>query len=128
MKPSRIQAIDHVNLEAPSGSADDLRWFYGQVSGLEEVPGDPQAPPHLCFESAGLELHVWIMGRPRVRPRAFRLTLIVPSLTEAAERLEERTIPYTRLSGSMFTDRRLETYDPAGHPVALKQEWPVITL
>ena len=127
MKPSRIQAVDHVNLEAASGFAEDLRWFYGEVAGLEEVPGDSQAPPHLCFRSARLELRVWHVDKPRVDPIAIRVTLAVPSLAEAAEDLEERSIAYARLSGIMFTDRRLMTHDPAGNAVILKQEWPAFT-
>ena len=32
MQPSRIQAIDHVDIEAPAGREDDWRWFYGEVA------------------------------------------------------------------------------------------------
>ena len=34
MKPSRIQAITHVNLEATLGLEDELRWFYGELAEL----------------------------------------------------------------------------------------------
>ena len=123
MKPSRIQAITHVNLEATLGLEDELRWFYGELAELAEVSVDHQAGPQLCFRSLHLELRVWPVDQPRVDPVAIRLTLAVRSLVDTAERLKERSVPYKRMSGLLFTDRRLQVRDPAGHLVAFKQEW-----
>lgn len=126
MKPSRIQAIDHVNLEAPPLLEGELVWFYTEVGRLDRVAGQAEEPSRLCFRSAQLELRIRIVNGPRVDRVARRLTLAVPSLVEAAELLEERSVPYVRLTGLWFTDCRLSTCDPAGHRVELKQEWPLL--
>ena len=128
MRPSRIQAVDHVNLQARSGLTEDIRWFYGEVGELEEVVSVPQAPSRLCFKSARLELRVTFVDEPRINPIAPRLTLAVTSLAGASELLEERGIHYVRESGAMFTDRRLRTRDPSGHVVVLKHQWPEVTV
>jgi hypothetical protein len=124
MKPSRIQAVDHVSLEAPFGSEEELVWFYTEVGRLDRAADDGEDAPDLCFQSARLELRIRFVDGPRVDPLTRRLTIVVPSLAEAAELLEERSIPFARLSGIGYTDRRLGTSDPAGHRVELKQGWP----
>ena len=126
MRASRIQAIDHVNLEAPPRLEDELAWFYTEVGRLDRVADEREEPSRLCFRSVRLELRIRIVGRPRVDPLACRLTLAVPSLAQAAELLEKRRVRYVRLSGLWFTDCRLGTLDPAGHRVELKQEWPLL--
>lgn len=126
MDPSRIQAIDHVNLEAPAGSEDKLAWFYTQVGGLEQVADRGEEARRLCFRSARLEVRIRIVDNPKIDPIACRLTLVVRSLAEAAELLEERSVRYVRLSGLWSTDQRLGTLDPVGHRVELKQEWPLL--
>jgi catechol 2,3-dioxygenase-like lactoylglutathione lyase family enzyme len=52
-----------------------------------------------------------------------RVTIAVPSLAEAVQRLDERSVAYERLTGILFTDRRLQVLDPAGNRVEFKQEW-----
>jgi len=122
MEPSRIQAVDHVNLEAPYGVDEGMRWFYAEVAVLEEVSCDDPAPNRLCFISRQIELRVNFVDSPDIDPLEPRVTIFVPSLSEVAERLEERSVPYTTLTGLMYTDRRLEVHDPAGNRVVLKQE------
>ena len=128
VKPSRIQAVDHVHLEAPSGLDDALYWFYGEVGCLQSVPCDTAEASELRFTAERLELRIRIVECPRIESFACRITLQVPSLAEAAEQLEERSVAYERLSGVTFTDRRLATHDPAGNRVELKQQWPHLVL
>ena len=123
MKPSRIQAVAHVNIEAPFGLDEDLRWFYGEVAQLDELPCSQVEPAWLCFKSEQIELRVHLLERPCIEAVACRVTLAVPSLGEVADRLEERSVPFERLSGLSPTDRRLQTHDPAGNRVEFKQEW-----
>jgi hypothetical protein len=123
MKPSRIQAVDHVNLEAPFGSEEGLVWFYTEVGRLDWAADDGEDAPDLCFRSARLELRIRFVDRPQVDPLTRRLTLVVSSLAEAAVLLKERSMPFARVSGLGYTDRRLGTSDPAGHRVELKQGW-----
>ena len=121
MEPSRILAVDHVNLEAPPGLDDELRWFYGEVAVLEERTEDPAECRLLCFKSERIELRIHLVDAPQIDPVAYRVTIAVPSLDEAAEHLVDRRRHFVRLSGLLFSDRRLDTLDPAGNRVMLKQ-------
>ena len=54
----RILAIDHITMTAPPGSGAEIRAFYGDVFGLEEMP-KPETVPDGCWFHAGTqELHV----------------------------------------------------------------------
>ena len=121
---SRIQAVEHIVLEAPAGIDEALRWFYSDVARLKEVPTDGAVDPKLCFISAQIELRTGVVEHPRIDPMLRRLTVLVPSLAEAAEQLDERAVPYQRCAGLLFTDRRIAVHDPAGHLMELKQGWP----
>ncbi len=128
MQPSRIQAVDHVNIEAPFGLDDDLRWFYLEVGGLEEVACEEADGPGLRFKSARLEVRIHVKADPKIASAARRITLAVPSLAETRERLEARSVPVERFPGLAFTDRRIGVDDPAGNRVEFKQEWPFAPL
>lgn len=123
MRSSRIQAVDHVRLDAPRGVDADLRWFYGEVVQLEECTDPPAESASLRFRSEQLELRFRLRDDPRVEPIAYRVTIAVPCLQEVAHQLVERGFPVQRLSGLSYTDRRLATQDPAGNRVLLKQMW-----
>ena len=124
MERSRLQAIDHVNIEALSGLEGELRWFYGELGKLEWVEKGSRSSGSLAFRSERLELRIRIADPPRIESGACRVTLAIPSLTEAAELLSERRWPFEQISGLRFTERRLATHDPAGNRVEFKQEWP----
>jgi hypothetical protein len=125
MEQNRIQAISRVNLQAPPGREERLRWFYGELAELEEVANDRGGASRLCFKSGRIEIHIHMMKDPRIDPIGNRATIAVPSLSDCVEQLEESSTPYERLTGTMFTDRRVQTHDPAGNRVTLKQYWPV---
>ena len=124
MEPRRIQAVEHVHLEARPGLEEELQWFYGEVGRLDFVPHDHPAAPGMRFRSAQLELRIALVEKPKIATVGRRVTLLVPSLEVAAATLDERSVPYERQSGLMFTDRRMGTQDPAGNRVELKQGWP----
>ncbi len=121
MEPSRIQAIDDVNLEAPFGLEAELRWFYGEVAGLEEAPPSQVDASGLCFRSEHLELRIRFAAEPKIEGVACGVTLAVDDLEDAIELLEARFAPFTRISGITWADRRLQTLDPAGNRVELKK-------
>lgn len=123
MQHSRIQAVDHVTLEGRPGDEAALQWFYGEVAKLDPVPGDGRPQTMLCFRSCRLELRVRIVEEPDIDPIASRAVIAVPSLEEAVEQLEERKVPYERLTGLAYTDRRIAVRDVAGNRIELKQEW-----
>ncbi len=122
MKPSRIQAVDHVNIEAPLGLAESLCWFYCEVAQLDEVPSGTAAPARLCFKSEQIELRIHLVERPEIEAVGCRVTFAVPSLADVAELLAERSMLCERQSGVSLSDRRLQTLDPAGNRVEFKQE------
>jgi hypothetical protein len=110
-----------VNLEAPAGSKEPYQWFYGTVAQLEEFACEEAGQNQLCFKSKQIELRIQFVPAPQVDPLPLRVTISVPSLSEAIELLEEKRVPFMRLTGVMFTDRRLQTHDPAGNRVELRQ-------
>ena len=124
MEPSHIIAVDHVNIEARLGLEDELRWFYGEVAMLEERPDDASGLDPLCFKSERIELRIQLLDTPHVDPVVCRVTIAVPSLDEAAELLADRRRHFEKLTGVLFSDRRLDTLDPAGNRVMLKQHYP----
>lgn len=128
MNESRIQAVDHVHLQAGLGLEQELTWFYGEVALLEPLPPDPLFPGRIRFRSHRLELRISLCERPLVEAVACRLTVRVPSLEDTASVLDERSMAFERLTGTMWTDRRLEVLDPGGNRVAFKQEWPFAPL
>jgi len=82
----------------------------------------------MCFRSDRIELRIRFTESPLIDPIQTRVTLLVPSLFEAKQLLEEQSIAYATISGFAYTDRRLAILDPAGHRVELKQSWPEVTL
>ena len=124
MKPSRIQAVDHVNIEAPPEVAQELRWFYGELAELDEIPSVPGAETLLRFRSGDLEVRVRLVSDPDVDPMDQRLAIAISSLFGAKQLLEERHIAWEEFRGFGWTDRRLALLDPGGNRVELKQQWP----
>ena len=128
MEPSRIQAIDHVNIEAAYGTEEALRWFYSEVGLLDEVERRYTDRQGLCFRSARIEIRIHLKENAEVEPALCRVTIAVPSLEDVEVQLLERQLIYQPLTGVVWTDRRIGTHDPAGNRVELKQEWPVAPL
>lgn len=124
MKPSRIQAVEHIHLTGPVGAEGRLRWFYTEIGKLDEVSTISSERWLLSFRSGGIEIRFEICTYPEIDPVFRRLTISVPSLWDAARRLEERGFAVSIHTGLISTDRRLGTLDPAGNRVDLKQEWP----
>ena len=122
MRPSQINAIDRIAMEAPVGVEDELCWFYGDLVGLERVSLD-QSANELGFRSARIELRIEIKPEPRIEPTRRRALISVGSLVWVIEQLDGRGLAYVRLSGLNRTDRRVSLLDPAGNRVELKQEW-----
>ena len=128
MKQCRVQAIEDVNLESPHGLEEELGWFYSEVCRLEPCHSDQMEASRLYFKSGRLRLVIHLSERPRIERMACRVTLLVPSLSEAVEALEQRKAPYALLSGLEYTDRRIQTADPGGNRVELKPQWPFAPL
>ena len=121
MRQSRIQAVDHVNIESPQELEDKLRCFYAEIAELEERPLDAAMDPGIRFRSERIELRIRFSEEPRIESVECRVIVCVSSIDEAAERLSERKTPFQRLSGLAGSDRRIQVLDPAGNRVELRQ-------
>lgn len=119
----RIEAVDHVEIEAPMGIEEALRWFYGDVIELPAAPAEEPAK-ELRFRSRRVELRIRLCNKLVPTDLRPRVTLRVGSLAAAREKLEQRGVRCQGHSGLGFTDRALTTCDPAGHVVELRQAWP----
>lgn len=123
MKPSRIQAVDHVNLQAPRGIEEALRWFYGEIVELDDLTETNDDAAIFRFRSERIEVRIRLVEQPAIDPVRYRVTIGVPNLDETADRLLESGVEIERISGLMWSDRQIATFDPAGHRVILKQHW-----
>jgi hypothetical protein len=115
-------------MRAPLGADEGLRWFYGHIVGLVEIERPQADGVVLGFKSERIELRIRLVSEPLINSTLLRLTVSVLSLDEVAERLGNRKWPYEFYRGLMYSDRRIETLDPAGHRVALKRHWPTGTM
>lgn len=121
MRASRIQAVDHVNLESPFGLDEDLRWFYGEVAELEEKPWEAPHGPGICFGSEQIELRIRFSTEALIEAVDCRVILAVASIEDATAMLSERHVECYCVSGLSWSNRRIQVLDPAGNRIGLKQ-------
>jgi catechol 2,3-dioxygenase-like lactoylglutathione lyase family enzyme len=89
VNPVRVRALQHVSSPIPDGGQDDVRRFYGDILGLEELP-----VPHTLDQSSlvwyaagdGLELHFFPGEQAPRSERHFCLN--VEDLHQVREALE----------------------------------------
>ncbi len=118
--PPRIHAISSVQIEAMPGLEDRLRWFYGELLGLESTAGENG---NLVFHSKRLQLVVALKPDARSSPMRRRLVLEIPSLDRMREQLDELQMVYEWYEGMAFTERRIFLLDPGENRIELKQVW-----
>ena len=123
MLESRIVAVDHVTLEAPPESENDLRWFYGELATLDEVAGDAEWGRRIVFKSLRIELRIHLRDNPKIEPIDCRLTVRVPLLEDVMKELEDRKIEFQTISGMLWADRQISLLDPGGNRVELRKDW-----
>ncbi len=122
MRPSQINAIDRIELEAAPQARDELIWFYRDLVELE-IDESSSDDTVLRFRSARVELRIKLIENPRLDSVRRRALISVRSVIATAEVLDERHLEYTRVTGFNWSDRRLSLLDPGGNRVELKQEW-----
>jgi catechol 2,3-dioxygenase-like lactoylglutathione lyase family enzyme len=93
MLTGMLIGLHHVQLAAPAGSEGRLRWFYGDVLGMTEVPKPPvlAARGGAWFRSGGLELHLGIEEDFRPARKAHP-GILVRDLDAVAARLTEHGV------------------------------------
>ncbi len=122
MRPSQIIAVDTVVMQASPAAGERLIWFYRDLVGLTLIE-ETLDTDHLGFQSALLELRIELREDPTSHAVRRQGLFSVRSLEETAKTLEEEGMPYDRVRGWSWTDRRLSLLDPGGNRVELKQEW-----
>jgi catechol 2,3-dioxygenase-like lactoylglutathione lyase family enzyme len=114
-----IKALHHVQLAAPAGSEDRLRWFYGTVLGMTEVPKPPvlAARGGAWFRSGGVELHLGIEEDFRPARKAHP-GIVVEDLDGLADRLAEHGVE-VEWDDNFPGFRRCYVADPHGNRLEL---------
>ena len=74
MRPSRIQAVEHADLQARLGTEEELRWFYGELAGLEELCSNDADFPRLRFKSEHIEIRLRMWPDLEIDPIEIRNT------------------------------------------------------
>lgn len=116
-----IVGIHHVQLAAPAGSEDRLRWFYGAVLGLPEVAKPPvlAARGGVWFRSAHVELHLG-MEEGFATARKAHPGLLVDGLEDYARRIESHGVA-VEWDDSFPGYRRCYVADPHGNRIELME-------
>jgi hypothetical protein len=127
MEAPSILAIDDVNLYAHPRMADELVMFYSELLGLEHRSSHEQS--QLTFSGYPVSGPWLVVNLAQEYPEdpfvGARLTILVKSLLDCAEQLDERRLPYQWSRGFEFYDCRLFLTDPAGYRVELVTRHPI---
>jgi catechol 2,3-dioxygenase-like lactoylglutathione lyase family enzyme len=107
--------IHHVQLACPPGSEPDLRRFYGEVLGLEEIDKPPAlaARGGCWFRGYGIELHLGVEEDFRPARKAHP-GLLVAGLDDWAQRLRAAGYPVA-YDDNFPGMRRFYSEDPHGN-------------
>lgn len=122
MPQSRIQAVNHVHIDACMADFDRIRWFYAEVLLLDEMGPTDGPSDRLCFKSERIELRIQLMADPRIDGIGVSVTIAVDSLEQVEEVLLENKMLVEKISGMSWTDVRLHTLDPSGNRVELRKQ------
>lgn len=114
-----VVGLHHVQLAAPPGSEEALRWFYGEVLGLPEVAKPPELAGRggVWFRSASVEVHLGVEEGFRPARKAHP-GLLVDDLDGFAERLAAHAVE-VRWDGAFPGYRRCYVADPHGNRLEL---------
>ena len=114
-----LAALDHVQLAAPAGSEDELRAFYIDALGMEEIPKPPVlAARGGCWFGADegrIQIHIGIESGFRPATKAHP-GLRVTAIHLLAKRLEQHGAPVVwdeNLPGHL----RFYSVDPVGNRI-----------
>ncbi len=124
MRESRIVAVDHVHLEAPSGLEESMRWFYGDLADLQAIQEEHDYRASMGFKSERIKLWLHFLDQPNIDSVPIRVTILIKWLDALIEELEIRQREYQPVSSLSITGREISTLDPAGNRVVFRQYWP----
>ncbi len=112
-------ALHHVQVSCPRSGEADVRKFYGDTLGLDEVPKPAELAKRggVWFRGAGYELHVGV-EEAFVPARKAHPAFVVADIDASAARLVAAGHPIT-WDGNLPGYRRFYTHDPHGNRVEL---------
>src|SRR3954447_22524096 len=117
----QIEAVDHIQILAPTGSEAEIRRFYGEVLGLQEVEKPPELRPRggawFRVGSGPLLLHVGVEDNPPSAGRrhfAFRVADV-----DATRRYLEAQGVRTGEAPPVASMPRFYAYDPWGNQIEI---------
>ena len=117
----QIETIDHVQILAPTGSEAEIRHFYGDILGLQEVEKPPELRPRggVWFRAGAgpILLHLGVEDNPPNAGRrhfAFRVA-DVPAARRYLEAQGVRTGEAPAVAGMP----RFYAYDPWGNQIEI---------
>jgi hypothetical protein len=120
----KLQAIEHVRIEALEDRLEAAAKFYGELLRLPRLE-DIAPPVFAAFGPRRLRLELLAAETPRIDRHRRRCVLEVASLDECEKRLVAAGCRVWRTRGLGLTERRLFVYDPADCLVELKQGWTI---
>lgn len=111
--------LHHVQVSCPEGGEAEVRRFYGELLGLDEVakPHELAARGGAWFRGEGYELHVGVEAE-FFPARKAHPAFLVDDVDRLAERLETAGLEVV-WDGSFPGYRRFHTHDPHGNRVEL---------
>lgn len=116
----KVLALDHITMTAPPGSEAEIRVFYGELLGLEEMPAPETVPPGVWFHVGDAqELHVTYED-PFHRLATAHPSFIIDDLAALVERLRAagaEATPDDMIPGL----ERAFARDPFGNRLELRQ-------
>ncbi len=124
MKESRIVAVEHVHLDARAGLEEPTQWFYGELADLESIENEGYYRASIGFKSERIKLWLHFQDVPNIDSVPVRVTILVESLENVVEILEQRQQEFVIARGLSMSEREISTLDPSGNRVIFKQSWP----
>jgi hypothetical protein len=114
--PVQLVAIADVSLPAVAGLESDLDAFYGGLLKFEREPHDSAAAAHqIVYRAENARLRLSVHETPPDRPDYQPALVVVPSLTELVQRLNDARQIYARQPGLAPGAECIVLQDPAGN-------------
>jgi hypothetical protein len=121
LQPPAVSCIREVRVPVTRERWDRVWLFYHEILGLPPWPADEQIIGGVGFGNPRRGLYLQLRHDPTVDSARRRLTVVVPSLAEIAERLQEADFAFSWHHGFGGPDQWLTVADPDGHLVEVRQ-------
>jgi hypothetical protein len=113
--PVRLVSIGDVRLPAPPGVEREIDAFYIGLFGFERIPPFEE----LSYRAENYTLRFSVQEPPVVHDSMRAVTIEIPSLADAVQKLNQTTLEYTRQKGVSPGTESIVLLDPAGNWIEL---------